>query len=571
MPNFKNARPLGTSVGRRNPLTLGHFGAPDKGKLVEARLNGGMITELDPADIPNGALQLALNARVRYDHTHRRAGTRLFDPSRPDNHPVLNTVLFRKRNGQSYFLRFTPETIHYEALGAWVAAPALAPAVLTGSDINRFRTVTAFDRFVFTNGVDEIMEFDQAVPNFKLLGNAPVAKYITGFYNRIVAANVTTIADGPDPASIHWSADDDIEEWDATVDETAGFSPLIDSPSDLSDPISGLFGFTNIMVVMRERSIWLANKQAIPTNPFYFYTAHPGIGCDCPHTAVITLDALTWLDSRSGKVWHYGPGGQAPIAISELKVEKDIVRNLLDVNQAYAGYSPKHNEYTVYIPQVGSDYTVGWTFNFRTQAWTKDLYKGIASANDPDIADALVTIDDLGSTPIDELIGTIDGLSSVGPPVPIRTFGRRDGEITIEKDNLTTDVVMNYAGPEPTPPDPWVVPSANNATEGYLTELVSKTFTLPTDEGYFSEVRIEYIPKSPATMSLYYSKDGGVTWEATPKVITAGPEQIDKPQLFRRSKLVKTRRFAWKLAASDGQFEIIGYEVHVFQGATSRD
>lgn len=551
-------KPISETWGRKNPMGIGRNTLPDKSKFVEARINQGMITMIDPADIPGSALQVARNAYSRFDRTSRRFGTKLFTPTKPNSNAVLAVYFFRRNSGTAYTLRLTPSTIHYVNGAVWTAVTAGVGGSLTGGVKDRYNIVTAFDRCFFTNnGKDIIQEFDPALTKYKALGNAPRVRYLTAFYNRLVGFNVVGGV-GDDPTAIVWSADAGItgvglDQWDNAIDQSAGREPLIDSPSDLADFGTGIFGFTNYMIALREQSIWVATKNPIPTNPFDFKNVFPGLGCNCPDSAVITLNGITWTDRLSGSVWTYAPGGQ-PEPIGR-PIERDIMRGLDDPANVFGSYDPITQEYEVCIPQAASNFVRAWTYNFRTKAWTYKEYEAVCSIDNPSIAAGIITIDDLGDVPIDQLIGTIDSLSPSSDVVPIKAYGRTDGEIIVENENVYRDPVVS---------------GSLNTTGKFTTELISKAFSLPTDDGYFCEVRIGYIPIAAAPMSLYYSKDGGVTWNTTPKTITPLSGQIGKAQLFRLVKNVKTRRFAWKLVMEDGQAEIIEYEVHVYEGGESR-
>jgi len=549
---------MGTTWGQRNPLSLGRNTLPDKSKFAEARINQGMITMIDPADIPTGALQVARNANCRFDKTSRRFGTYLFTPVKPNSQPVLACYFFRKNDGTSYFLRFTTTTLHRLNGAVWTP---ITGAALVGTIKDRYNIITAFNRCIFTNnGKNVVQQFKSATDTYVPLGNAPQAKYITGFYNRVVLANIVS---RDEPISIDWSAEGalgsvigdgtGLEQFNNAVDETAGTTPLIESPSDFADFVSGIFGFTNYMIVLREQSIWIATKNPIPTNPFQFSSVFPGLGCNCPDSAVITLNGITWTDRLSGSVWLYQPGAN-PEPIGR-PIEKDLLRGIDDPNNVFGSYDPIPQEYTVCIPQATSNYTKAWKFNFRTKAWTYGEYEDVCSIDDPSIGVGIITIDDLGDVPIDQLIGTIDDLSPSSDPVPLRVFGRKTGDIIVEDENTATDPIVSGSA---------------NTTGKFTSEFVSKAFTLPTDEGYFAEVRIGYVPIVAAPLSLYYSKDGGVTWNTTPKTITPTAGMIGKSQLFRFVKQIKTRRFAWKLVTESGQVDIIEYEVHVYEGGESR-
>lgn len=552
MPDFKNARPK-TPIGRRNPVSSPPGQVPGKGKFVEARFNQGMITMIDPADIPPGAGQLTQNMCFRFDKGTRRPGTILFTPVKPNSNPVLHTSFFKKNNAQVFFTRFTRNSIHYRAAGggSWTAVTAGVGGSLTGSDSDRFQSVTVLDRLVFANnGVDVLQEIDVIANQFKALGNAPKYKYVTGFANRVVGANLQGIT--PNPAQVGWSADGVPTEWDPLVNETAGFSPIVESTSDLGDFITGIFAFTNQMILLREQSVWLVAKQPIPQNPFYFYTAFPGLGCDCPDSAVIALNGLIWADQRSGSIWRYAPGAAEPERIG-LPIEKDLMRGLDDPLLVFASYNQITAEYTVCIPQATSNFVKYWTYNLRTNAWSTGEYEGVTSLDDVDVGSSLITIDDLGDVPIDELQGTIDDLSPGATTIPGRIFGRSDGELIIEDENSYTD--------------PIIVGSTFNGK--FTSRWVSKSFSLPQDDVYVAELRINILPLVPANISLYFSRDGGATWRPVVKNILPGPQTIGKSTLIRWVRQVKARRYAFKLECLDGQFEVLDYEVHVHKAGES--
>jgi len=565
--NYKNARPYSQPNAVYNPILSRIPPLPGKSKFIEARVNQGMITMLDPADIPPGALQLCRNARCRFDRTTRRPGTKLLTPTKPNSNRVLGTFFFKKNDGSTFFFRFTPTTIHFRDGVSWTPITAGVGATLTGGATDRFQAVVAFDRFIYTNGVDILHYVDVTDNKFKKLGNAPSYKYITAFFNRVVGANRTGLL--ADATQVGWSAEGGItgvglDEWDPLVDETAGSSPLVDSPSDRADYISGLFGFTNVMIVLREQSVWLATKQPIPTNPFFFYTAFPGLGSNCPESAVITLNGITWVDQRSGSVWFYEPGGKPePIGRS---IERDLMRGLDDPSQVFASYAPIEQEYTVCIPQVSGAFVTAWTFNFRTNAWARDEYEAISSIDDVDLSESIITIDDLGDIPIDQLNpapgGTIDDLSPASPIIPVRTFGRTDGEIIIENPN--PDPLNNETDTDP------VFPSDPLSTGVYTTELISKSYTMPTDDIYIAEIRIELVPRRAGDLTLTYSKDGGETFSAASKTRVIASAELDKPRVFKWVKQIKARRFAWRLVTQAGQCDIIGYEVHVYKSGESK-
>lgn len=547
--DFRNLRPWPQST--RNPLGFGKNRVPGKSKFIADKVTGGMVTTIDPSDLPPGALQIMRNARVRFDKTQRRPGTQLLTPAKPNANPVIGLFYFKKNDGTNFYFRFTPSTIHSRGVGVWTAYAAGAGGVLAGGQYDYPQAAVVLDKFVFAqNGTAVLQELDTGALTYKALGDAPKYKYVTGFANRVVGANL--VAATSNPVQVGWSGDANPTVFNPATDETAGSSPLVDSPSDLADYISGIFGFTNVMLVLREQSVWLATRQPSATQPFYFYTAFPGVGCDAPFSAQLAQNSIIWADRRTGTVWEYEPG-KSPIPIGR-PIENKVFAGLTDEKKFFSAYDAVQNEYILCIPQVSGDSIICWVYNKRSQTWDKDEYEGITVASNADQTVAVTTIDELPGI-IEDLTGDIDSLSPSQTITPARAFGRQDGEIIVESldDNVNTD------------------PSYAASSGAYETELLSKSYTLPTDDVYIAEIRIEVMPRTIGTVTLGYSKDGGNTISTDTKTFTFDGNDIGTSKLIRRVKQVKARRYSWRLVATTGQFDILGYEVHVYKSGESND
>jgi hypothetical protein len=416
---------------------------------------------------------------------------------------------------------------------------------LTGATQDRIQTVVALDDFVFSNnGADPIQLIDPVGLTFADLGNAPNYRYIAGIYNRVVGAARRETNE----VEIGWSADGDIAEWNPVTDPSAGSTPLLDSPSDLSDFITGLFAVQNALIVLRENSVWVGNKQASQTDPFYFATAIPGVGCDSPHSAVAIPGGIAWLDRKSGSVYTYMLGGGfEPIG---RPIEKSIIANIDDPQGIFASYNPIENEYSICIPTIGSKYVNVWTYNFRGKSWVQHEYYALTSIDDIELAEAGLTIDQLGDVPIDSLTGTIDELSPSNPNVSTRTLGRDDGTIAVEDRNTTVDAAhTDY-------------PTGIS----YTTRLESKTFVMPSFDIHVSRIIFEYIARLGGSFDLLYSKDNGKTWH-TAKTVTI--KELDAPQLLMYQQPIRCKRLTWAIECDDGLFDILSYEVHITEASQS--
>jgi hypothetical protein len=522
----------------RSPPDLQSF------KFAEAVINKGMITMIDPADIDTGAMQLIKNATVRFDRTSRRPGSVLLLPAAPNGEPVLKLASIKTKDNTSYTYRFSPTEVYSRGSVAWT----LLTGVLAGGPRDHIQTAVVQDQLIFTNnGADPIQVIDPLLASFGPLGNAPAYRYVTGFYNRALGANSAN----QNEVEVGWSGDGNIVEWDPSVDETAGSSPILESPADLSDFITGLFSWTNIGVLLRERSLWTIQKQAIPQNPFFFSTAVPGIGCDSPYSAQIIGTSIGWLDRRTGTVYAWTPG-QMPEPIGR-PIEKSILANVDDPQAIFSSYDPIQNEYSICIPQAGSKYVNVWTFNLRNKTWAQNEYYALTVIDDLDLSTAGLTIDQLGDVPIDQLTGTIDSLSPSATVISTRVYGRDDG--TLAQAEINTDMDA------PHPDFPAGIP--------YDTILTSKAFEIPEDDIYIAEIRIEYESQRGGSFDLEYSKNGGATTNSWKLAKTVTPTVLGEPRLLVMRRMIKCRKFAWRLTTKAGLFDVLSYEVHCYPSGKS--
>jgi len=514
-------------------------------KLVESRVNKGLVTSIHAADIDTGALTVAINARCRYDATTRRVGRVLLTPAKPNSNKVLEIALFKANDASTHFFRFTKSTIHERAVGSWTNYTAGTGGSLTGGDNDRFQVVVVFNKPFWANGVDKIQFLDIAAGQYKEAGaNAPKVRYLTGFFNRLVGAYRVEPAQADGPVTIVWCADKDTTKWpdDAPPDISSGQSPLVESPSDLADFITGIFGFNNVLLVTREKSIWLATKQPIASNPFNFYTAIPGVGSDCPYGTIVIPGGLAFVDTLSSTVWTYSIGGGIE-RIGE-PVEKDLIKAINDPRQVFGSYDGISAEGSWVLPIAGSTALRVWTFNFRTKAWVYDETDGLSAIADIDSPfSSTLTFDDLAGT-FDSLVGTFDELvNTQAAGRPSRFYGYTSGEILQETESAIDDNGI-----------------------AFTMDLQSKEFAAPSVDAYFVEIRVEFISKVAGTLNLFYSRDNGKTWISA-KSASMTPDVLG---LLRYIRHIKSRTLRWRLTASDGQPSILGYEIHVQPSGKSR-
>jgi hypothetical protein len=522
----------------------------EESTLVAAAVNGGMITSTDPADIPNGALQLAINVRVAHDKIGRRYGTKILEPAAPDANDVIKVHYLKRQDGTTATLRITPSSVHKLGV-AWTAIVG----VLTGSASDRITIANILNEVVFANnGADDLQLVDLTGNTHGALGNAPAYRYVTGFFNRAVGAALR----GSNEVQIGWSADGDITEWDPLVDESAGNTPLIDNPLDLGDHVRGIFTLNSLLVIPRDKSIWIAHKQPIPTNPFYFQNALPGIGTDAPFSGVVTQYGFSWVDTRTKGVYVWMPGSQFDPNNNNLAlpIQNYLFENVNDPAGIYSTYSGKNNELYVCIPQASSNITLVGVFNFTTKTWVIHTFEDLTSLDVSELANATLQINQLAGT-ISGLVGSIDSLGLTETIAERKVFGQTNGDIHYESADMDLDQASQLVDVY-TNESVWV-------GDNYTTELVSKDITVPTNDVYISSIRIDYIAQKAGTFNIYCSRDDG-EWTLL-KTVTI--TEILKHKIARIQKVIHARRLKFKITSESGLFEITHYEIKVYPSGAS--
>lgn len=493
--------------------------------FVESMVNGGLVTQIDSADIEPSQFVIVTNFAVRDDKMVRRYGTTLYTPIKPDSSAVLLITDIKRFTGPTKIMRFTVNSVHIMDWGGAVWTAITGPA-FAADDTVRVKMVRLADRTFFTDGITNIKEINLTANTYANAGNAPKARYVAGFFNRLVAAYYTDSLD-VNPIQIGWSGDNNFSEFDPLVDYSAGFAYLAESPSDYSDFIMGIFPMANSMIIMKEKSIWLATKQPSASNPFNFFTIVPGIGCDGPETIQKIPNGIIWYDSRIGTVFIYLVGMTEPKVVGQ-KIAKTLLGTITDPNHLTSTYDPLNGEYSLIYPSHGPWPQAGvtriWKYNFRNEAWSYDEIMDVTSVS---------YIEDTN--------------------VRRRMYGQYDGDILV--DDFTQYVPQTVA---------------DDAGVAYTSTLVSKTFELPTDDTYIQSLRIEYTPRLAGAFTVSYSKDNGMTWTVY-KTVTFLSGDIGKRMVERFVKHLKARQFTWKLSGTTGLYEIIQFAITTVAGSTSKE
>lgn len=530
------AKIFGRPIGLINPDQSPRLTQPIDGErsVISVNVNGGMVSTLDSAFIPDNCLKVSKNTRIRpIGGTSRRNGTVLLTPTKPDALKVLELAYFKKNDKSDYFLRFTKDGIYKRGTVSWSALTG----TLSGTDDDRFNVITVFDNLVFSNnGADEIQVINSGVTAFAQLGNAPKYKFITPFFNRVVAGYFNE-SGSENPIQVGWSGDANLTEWDPLVDLSAGSNPLIENPSDTADFITGMFGFSTVMIIPKEHSIWLATKQPSATNPFNFFVNVPGQGCNCPYATAVIPGGIIYADTDSQGVFIYIPGS-APEPISS-GVFRELFSNVDDPNTVFASYDKTNAEYSLAITPAGSDLVKVWMYNLKTRAMQYDERQSVSCMSDVGGLAQALTIDTLPGPSIDSLMWAhIDDIGLSAQSNAVRVYGFNSGDIQVD------DISAN-----------------DDAGAVYATEEASKIFNTALDEESSNIFIFSLDIFSAGVITFYYSRDKGRTYTFA-KSFTFLAEDINENRIISFKKNLRSRNISWKLITSNCLHTLLSYKVN---------
>jgi len=411
------ARPSSATVAQIKPRDQdlqGYEAEPTTDGLLEAAdLTPGMISATPRATRPIGSSPSIINGRIREDWVGRRGAYPNYI-TKPNSNDIMRVVSFHGEQNDNRVVRIANGSMHVATTtAAWVS--------MTGTAYSGFQRVDhaqLLGDLYLSSPELKILRLRFGDNTFDPVDAAPQCRYITAFGDRVIAAYVYSPTDGVLPFGLQWPVNSDPLDWTGIG---SGSENLIQSPSDTGDEITGIFGYSNIAVIFRERSIWHISRQPFSIAPFRFDAIITNQGCDMPWSIARVSDeagrttGFIYGDKRTNGIYSYTPGSRPVRLQGSTNIEDVLFTSLTDPARVVAAYDPGFQEYHFGYPtasQPSTDLANFRVLSLKNNSIVTDDGPACTSIDVVTDVGAPKTIDDLTGT-IDNLTGTIDDLGGV--------------------------------------------------------------------------------------------------------------------------------------------------------------
>lgn len=263
---------------------------------------------------------------------------------------ILDINLYKELDGTSRLIRLDEDDLQHWAGSSWSTVSGNGDA-MTGDQDDKIRSAMVLNTFVWVNGVDAPKKWSQGDSTYSDLtadSNAPsTARFVVPFAERAVFADIGT-GTSRDTQRVEWSVSGDETDFTGTG---AGGANLYDAQGNVpADDIMGLEVFSNFLVVLRQRSIWLGQRTGDARAPIRFNSALQGYGV-IARDSVQICGSLGIIFLGNDNVYLYNPQNREPIPVGQ--PIRDALFNELDrskLDKVRSLYDPDENEYWLIIP-----------------------------------------------------------------------------------------------------------------------------------------------------------------------------------------------------------------------------
>lgn len=490
--------------------------------LAIDEVGGGMVRRVQRSKIPASTFYTARNARVTSGDIRRRPGSVVVGTKLNSNR-VLKLVTYVDTSLGTYLIRVDTDGLAVYTELDWSAYPAI------DFDEHRIQVAPAFGYIYFCDG-NRLKELDPINGTTQRL-SSPYCTSVAAFADRIVVGNESTI---------YWSDNRNPRIWNG---DTSGEETLLQGSSDFSDHISAIVPYGNVAFVIRQRTIWLAERQASGQAPLRFTNYLP-IGCDMPGTVVATPLGIIFADARSKGVYLVKLDGGYEMLNEAPGLREVMFEGLLNSAWAEATYDWVNMEYHLGLPKTGdSPYDITETWVFGRGAWTYDDGPVVSTLGVVAGAGGLATIDGLVGS-IDSLVPHIDDLGGGAVPVELKMLkGLIDGDVIAYDEDYNTDSGASFEF-----------------------ELASHDIGSATQRRTLKELGVKVETSNSAVVQLSNGKQRG-TWRDEKEATIAGREG---EQLVRLNQAITGNNLFWRLTCSTGKLRVLGWWAEVLEKSRQR-
>jgi hypothetical protein len=540
MPRIgKHSRLAGRAIGQLDSFGIGS-NLPDEEEFnVEVMNPAGMNTTIDSSLIQNNEFIDVKDFYIRDARFITRKGLDLEAPVKPNSNKILGLYNFIRYSGALDSLRFTRNSVHKLSGGVWTA---IAGGGLTGGDFDRFDIVFVEDDIYFSNsGIEVLQKINLAANTYAAAGTARKYKYYTVANNRIIGANL--LGASPSPIEIAGSGDRNYSEWDPTVDISAFRNFLVDGEEESIDEITGVESQDNIVCVLRSKSIWLGIPQPSGTTPFSWKKAIPKVGCNAPYTVRKVAGGIAWWDPIVANILFFDMNERKVIPIGD-KIRRTFASNAGDPTYLFSSFDDTNREYEIGIEIPASGIAKVWRFHQDNGNWSYDEIPAGSCISNSVALTPSVSIDALGSTPIDSLSGTIDSLST-SSFVPKKVYGRIDGERQV--------LSLSSGGQD-------LAVSVRNINHS----VTSKLYRNGDRKSNVLVNRLLIVPNSQVNVKIYVSINGRAF--TLVKTIPIDASLAGKNVLVKHKKNYHCDTYQFKYEFTGGTCDFLGYWLKIVDG-----
>src|SRR3990172_4604405 len=149
-------------------------------------------------DDPRSLIQLGQSPRIKNwrffkNRLRKRPGYAQLGGSLTD--PVMKTDELVKSDGTNRVVALTTKRLYQLVSGTWTEITKSPAGTLGGTDLDSFATEVADNRFVFSQGVNQIQVWDGDTATFAVLSaNAPACRNMVNFGGRLLAMDTIGLA-----------------------------------------------------------------------------------------------------------------------------------------------------------------------------------------------------------------------------------------------------------------------------------------------------------------------------------------------------------------------------------------